>query len=348
MIGIDLFAGAGGMSLGAAMAGINVKVSIENDKHAIATYARNHPSTRIYANDITQINDFDLDFGMGPKVLFGGPPCQGFSTSNQKTRSSHNPTNWLFGEFIRMVGLSEPDWVVFENVKGILETENAKFFHYTYDSLKKLGYLMDHAVLNAADFGVPQFRNRLFIIGNKRKKPVLPIAVQKDKVCVWDAIADLPELANGASENILKYRTEPASEYAKIMRGDLGECSNHYVTNNACHIVQRYKHIPQGGNWESIPPELMANYTDRSRCHTGIYRRLNAKEPSVVIGNYRKNMLIHPFQDRGLSVREAARLQSFPDWYIFEGSIGFQQQQVGNAVPPLLARAIFEYIVSVS
>lgn len=348
MIGIDLFAGAGGMSLGASMAGIDVKVCIEKDEHALLTYRRNHKNATIYAEDIKNIREIDIDLGKNPKILFGGPPCQGFSTSNQRTRTSQNPSNWLFDEFIRMVKLCEPDWVVFENVKGILETEGAKFFHYTYNNLKDLGYLLNYGVLNAADFGVPQFRNRLFIIGNKKIQPALPVPNINGRVTVWDAIADLPGLSNGANEDILAYNSNPISDYAASMRGDLKACSNHHVTNNASYIIDRYKHIPQGGNWRSIPLALMENYTNRSRCHTGIYHRLMANEPSIVIGNYRKNMLIHPFDDRGLSVREAARLQSFPDWYVFEGSIGFQQQQVGNAVPPLLAKAIFENIIAAS
>jgi DNA (cytosine-5)-methyltransferase 1 len=117
------------------------------------------------------------------------------------------------------------------------------------------------------------------------------------------------------------------------------------VSKNSKSVIERYAYIPQGGNWEDIPETLMKNYADRSRCHTGIYHRLKEDAPSVTIGNYRKAMLIHPWEDRGLSVREAARLQSFPDNYQFMGSIGFQQQQVSNAVPPLLAKAVFEMIV---
>jgi len=346
MLGIDIFSGAGGMSLGARMAGIDVKICIENDKHALLTYHHNHPETKIFPNDIRQFTSVDEDFQNQPTILFGGPPCQGFSTSNQRTRTSTNPNNWLFKEFIRVVELFSPDWVVFENVKGILETEGGKFFDHTYSNLEKLKYNLSHCVLNAADFGIPQLRSRLFIVGSKHGTKInLPPPPIKRTVTVWDAIADLPDLANGANENILAYQSEPLSDYAKEMRSDVAQCSNHVVTRNADHVIERYKHIPQGGNWEQIPEYLMSNYTDRTRCHTGIYRRLKYDEPSVVIGNYRKNMLIHPTQNRGLSVREAARLQSFPDWYEFKGSIGFQQQQVGNAVPPLLAKAIFETII---
>jgi DNA (cytosine-5)-methyltransferase 1 len=126
------------------------------------------------------------------------------------------------------------------------------------------------------------------------------------------------------------------------MRNGEKMVSSNLVTRNAPIVTMRYKHVPRGGNWEDIPRRLMASYRKGYECHTGIYHRLDPNEPSVVIGNYRKNMLIHPFEDRGLSVREAARVQSFPDSYRFCGSIGFQQQQVGNAVPPLLAKAVFQ------
>ena len=129
------------------------------------------------------------------------------------------------------------------------------------------------------------------------------------------------------------------------MRGRREGCCNNLVTKNADFVLERYRYVPEGGNWQNIPENRMDNYADRSRCHTGIYHRLTSKKPSIVIGNFRKNMLIHPDQDRGLSVREAARLQSFPDHYEFAGSIGFQQQQVGNAVPPILAREVFKAII---
>jgi DNA (cytosine-5)-methyltransferase 1 len=130
------------------------------------------------------------------------------------------------------------------------------------------------------------------------------------------------------------------------MRNGRRLVSGNLVTRNSAFVIDRYPHVPQGGNWEDIPEHLMQNYSDRTKCHTGIYHRLHPDQPSVVIGNFRKNMLIHPTQHRGLSVREAARIQSFPDSYRFTGSIGFQQQQVANAVPPLLATAVFKTLLS--
>jgi DNA (cytosine-5)-methyltransferase 1 len=227
-------------------------------------------------------------------------------------------------------------------VKGIAETENGKFLHMILGEFRCIRYTVSYWVLNAADFGVPQKRFRLFVVGSRKG-----ISVQKPKptvkkhVSVKEAISDLPELVNGASQHWMAYASPPGSKYARVMREKMKKSPNHFVTKSAPYIVERYKHIPQGGNWENIPPRLMNNYTDRTRCHTGIYHRLQENMPSIVLGNYRKNMLIHPTQHRGLSVREAARLQSFPDWYAFKGSIGFQQQQVGNAVPPLLANAVF-------
>lgn len=348
IIGIDLFAGAGGMSLGARLAGIDVAFAVEADRHAARTYTANHPETKLFSRDIRRLRPSMLTDAINrhfPTVVFGGPPCQGFSYSNQRTRSPENPENWLFMEFIRIVKNIRPEWVVFENVKGIIDTANGMFLSQTINRLNALGYRTTSGLLNAQHFGVPQNRARLFVVGSRLGAEfAMPQSNQSAPLTVDDAISDLPKLQNGASVSWLPYHCPAVSRYAKHLRGRLQQSPNHLVSNSAKNILKRYEHVPQGGNWESIPARLMRNYHDRSRCHTRIYHRLRPDAPSVVIGNYRKNMLIHPHQNRGLSVREAARIQSFPDDYEFHGSIGFQQQQVGNAVPPLLAAALFRQI----
>lgn len=349
-MGIDLFAGAGGLSLGACQAGIDVKIAVERDKYAVQTYLKNHPNTDVRCEDIRNVAlSKDLVEANGGKmILFGGPPCQGFSDSNRRTRNKQNPTNWLLEEFIRISQDLQPDWIVFENVHGFVNTENQFFLNKLVKTYEKMGYAVVWYILNAADFAIPQKRKRFFLIASKEGYYLNePHKVIGDNfVTVKDALFDLPSLSNGASVNILEYRCKALSEYAKLLRGNLENCTGHLVSKNADYILERYNYIPQGGNWRNIPNELMGNYTDRTRCHEGIYYRLNEKEMALTIGNYRKAMLIHPWENRGLSVREAARIQSFPDSYIFIGPLGFQQQQVGNAVPPLLARAVFEMILN--
>jgi DNA (cytosine-5)-methyltransferase 1 len=345
--GIDLFAGAGGMSLGAQSAGVKVCLAVENNPYAAATYSHNHPNLSLYQQDIRKLKQIELNYAKNQTILFGGPPCKGFSTSNQRTRHRDNPSNQLYKEFLRIVRLTMCDWVVFENVKGILETEGGVFFDAILNSLHRYGYSLTWGVLNAADFGVPQNRSRLFVIGSLHGTKInLPSPVTQRKSTVEEAIRDLPKLPNGASICRVPYGVGTPSAYGRRMRGAMTESCNHLVTRNADFIIERYRFVRQGGNWEDIPARLMKNYADTQGCHTGIYHRLVPNKPAKVIGNYRKNMLIHPHQDRGLSVREAARLQSFPDWFQFKGTIGCQQEQVGNAVPPLLAKAVFDVIVA--
>ena len=348
IVGIDLFAGAGGLSLGAERNGIDVLYAVEKDVNAAKTYALNHPQTQVINDDIRSIHNFPFHSTKDNQlILFGGPPCQGFSTSNQKTRNKTNPQNWLFFEFVRFVKELQPRWIVIENVKGIVETESGLFSQLLCQEFDKLGYFCSIHLLCASDFGIPQNRNRCFIIASRTSVSLdFEVYKQRHTVSVYDAIADLPSLSNGANQDVLPYKCPPKSRYAAKLRGELSECSGHFVTKNSDIVLQRYSHIPPGGNWSSIPDRLMTNYTDKSRCHTAIYHRLVQDEPSVTLGNYRKSMIIHPWEDRGLSVREAARLQSFPDNYRFCGSIGFCQQQVGNAVPPMLAEVIFKEVVS--
>lgn len=346
IIGIDLFSGAGGLSLGAEMAGIEVKIAVEYDTYSARTYQANHLNTKVINSDIKAVKGIDVERNNADLILFGGPPCQGYSTSNQKTRSKSNPQNWLFKEFVRLAKEIKPDWVVFENVTGIFETEKGFFADEISEAFIKLGYTCTPMTLCACNYGVPQTRSRFFLIcSSNGTVPATPDVVHS-AVSVKDAIEDLPSLENGADQDVLPYKEKAKSDYAKLLRGDLECCSGHLVTKNSETVIKRYSYIPQGGNWKDIPDSLMRNYTDKSRCHTGIYRRLSANEPSITVGNYRKSMLIHPWENRGLSVREAARLQSFPDSYVFFGSIGFQQQQVGNAVPPILAKRVFESIIN--
>lgn len=346
MIGVDLFSGAGGLSAGAVAAGVQIALAVESDPHAAATYRANHPNVDLRLQDIRCLPDLPPLITTEPTVVFGGPPCQGFSTSNQRTRRLDNPLNHLYVHFIRQVRSIRPTFVVFENVKGFLETKGGFFFSAVVRELRELGYFVTHDVLTATDFGVPQRRSRLFIIGSLTHRPEFPTpcATATPPTTVADALRDLPALDNGATIHETSYRTAPHSDYSRLLRANHKVCTNNLVTRNASYVVERYKHIPLGGNWRHIPERLMSNYADRSRCHDGIYHRLSWDSPSIVIGNYRKNMLIHPSADRGLSVREAARIQSFADSYVFTGSIGFQQQQVANAVPPMLAQAVFEHV----
>jgi len=345
---VDLFSGAGGMSLGAHWAGIKIISAVDSDPWAAATYKANFPKSKFLECDIRDVKGDALAQNQEIDVVFGGPPCQGFSTSNQRTRNSSNQNNWLFLEFIRITSELAPKYVVFENVRGLKETESGKFFDEVLTAFSSLGYDVAYWLLNASDYSVPQNRERIFIIATKTRLPIEPQPTTSGKkVTVKLAISDLPFLENGASVCERSYRHNRLNSYTRLMRSNSNTCRNNLTSKSSELILQRYQHVPPGGNWEDIPSPLMHNYKDRSRCHSGVYHRLRADRVSTVVGNFRKNMLIHPTEDRGLSVREAARLQSFPDSFVFQGSIGFQQQQVGNAVPPLLAKSVFESISAV-
>lgn len=344
--GIDVFAGAGGLSLGAVNAGIMVSTAIEYENNAAKTYKKNHPQTRIIIDDIRNIDPNYLEID-SPFIIFGGPPCQGFSVSNrQKSRNNYSNNN-LFLDFLRFVEALNPEWVLFENVEGFVSFNKGGTLKTVCRGLNDLGYSLSWKVLNASEYGVPQDRNRFILVANRCGIAFLFPPPSTNKITVYEAIGDLPVLENGAMGEALPYSQKP-SLYAKELRKELSHSLQNYVSKNTDLTLERYKYIKPGQNWKAIPESLMANYKDKTRCHSGIYKRLNPDKPSVVISNYRKNMLIHPSQDRGLSVREAARLQSFPDDYFFEGSLMHIQQQIGNAVPPKMAEAVFKQILKLN
>lgn len=321
------------------MAELDVQMGVDLDGNALGTFRKNFGENATLSFDLREPVINLCSRLPNHDILVAGPPCQSFSTSNQKTRTDKNPLNNLLFVPVEVARITEPKAVIVENVHGLGIGSRKKYLDRLVESLVKLDYSTTVVQVSGAQVGLPQNRTRLFIVATRNLGFEVNLA-EEQQPSVWDAIGDLPELGNGASVDTLPYGSQARSAYARTLRAGKRKCTGHLVTDNAAKIVQRYSHIPQGGNWKSIPRHLMDDYADVTRCHTGIYHRLVADKPAKVVGNFRKNMLVHPNQHRGLSIREAARLQSFPDSYLFVGSIGKKQQQVGNAVPPLMAKAV--------
>ena len=312
----------------------------------------------------------------GAHIVIGGPPCQGFSTANRNSWHRTNPHNELVDVFVRYVEKLRPLAFLMENVQGMLWTRDAKrdlsVVDVIEDRLKAAGYTLFPKLLDAAWYGVPQHRTRYFLMGLHRdlgygaedfgEYGPFPHpshgTCQQPLVTVKDAIKDLPRITNGHLVEQTPY-ADPSSEalehnaFLRYVREgcDEGTLFDHVTSKHADYVIERYRRIPQGGNWENIR-DTLGNYADASRTHSNIYRRLVWKEPSITIGHYRKSMLVHPSQARGLSLREASRLQSFPDWFRFAGTpdgrpggLVHKQQQLANAVCPLVTKAIAEYML---
>lgn len=344
---IDLCCGAGGLAYGFEQAGFDVVLGVDIDREALLTFRRNIPKANCVSADILYLrkkqilnllhqNKHHID------GLLASPPCKGFSQSNRRSRTIDNPINSLYLDLMRIVSELQPRWFLIENVWGLEQVAGGFVKNHIIELGNLAGYRVVAKVLNAADYKVPQIRRRIFFIGIRDNVNFeFPEATTSRHISVKEAISDLPSLQNGEKSDIQYYRSWGSclGDYQVQMRGTRMRTlvSGNLVTCNNKIVRERYKFIPPGGNWRDIPAHLMKNYKDPSRCHTGIYRRLEWNKPSVVISNFRKNMLIHPKEERGLSVREAARLQAFPDSFVFDGCLGSQQQQVADAVPPILA-----------
>lgn len=312
----------------------------------------------------------------GAHVVIGGPPCQGFSTANRNSWSRRNPNNELVEHFMRYVERLTPLAFLMENVQGILWTQDslgtASIVDVIERRLASSGYAVFPKLVDAAWYGVPQNRARFFLLGLHRDlgyakedfgdqgpfPPPTHGTGLRPVVTVRDAIYDLPPIGNGSSVETSRY-SEPSegtnnNDFLRFARegSRQGAIFDHVTSKHADYVIDRYRRIPPGGNWESIQ-ESLTNYADVSRTHSNIYRRLLWDEPSITIGHYRKSMLIHPSQHRGLSLREATRLQSFPDWFRFAGAMDgtsgglmHKQQQLANAVCPLVTRAIAQHLLT--
>ncbi|QQS23313.1 DNA cytosine methyltransferase [bacterium] len=357
---IDLFAGVGGISTGFKRAGFDVVSANEYNSEIADTYIKNHPGTKVIVEDITKVKTSDLLNGEKKiDVIVGGPPCQGFSMAGRRIRNSgaflNDPRNELFKEFIRVVKDIQPKIFVMENVAAMLNIHNGAIRDEIINRFEELGYKTKVHVLLAAEYGVPQLRKRAVFIGNKigidpdelfpekthgndRKNPYVTIA---------ESILDLPKVNAGSGSFESSYLpSKKLTPYQKARRGKSRKLYNHQATQHDLRIIDILKNIKEGEGRSSIPSKLQTKSV-----HSGAFGRLDRNKPAYTITTRfdtpSVGRVTHPTQHRALTPREAARIQSFDDSFIFYGSKSSIGTQIGNAVPPLLAEAIASRISKV-
>ncbi len=356
---IDLFCGAGGLSEGFRQAGFHVLAGQDFDDNAGATFAATHPEAKFIGGPIQKITPRQLLKAAGVKrgeidVIVGGPPCQGYSVYNH-LRGVDDPRAGLFREYLRIVKGIQPRWLVMENVTGITSIAGGSIVNEIFEGMESLGYRVEMKVLKSEEFGVPQERRRVFFIATRTDASILfPEPTHGPNLLpfttVWDAISDLPKLENGDKAGPRAYAKHPQNSYQALLRGDCTIVRNHSASRLARINEERMRHIPPGGSWRDIPRDLLpAGMLKAKRSdHTKRYGRPKKTDLACTIltkCDVHWGAYIHPVQDRSFTVREAARLQSFPDFFIFHGSRTEQYVQVGNAVPPLLGRCVAESLL---
>ncbi|MBE5737144.1 MAG: DNA (cytosine-5-)-methyltransferase [Clostridiales bacterium] len=334
---IDLFCGIGGFSYGFKMTNhFEVILGADIWETALNTFKRNHGNTFLLHEDLTKLDeDYWSPYKNKIDVIIAGPPCQGFSMSGK--RQKEDKRNSLFKEVVRITSVVQPKYVIIENVVGLLSMSNDQgkdIKQLIIEEFNKIGYNVTYKVLNAADYGVPQARHRVIFIISKNYPLTYPAPFIKenDYVTVGDALGNVDP--NGD-----KY-LPATTTYQKTMQGCSNVIHNHVRRKSNDLVTKRMSFIPQGGNWQNIPIELGTG----GGVHSNAYKRLDPKKPSITIKHAAKAMIIHPTENRILTIREVARLQSFPDDFIFEGTTTDQHQELANAVPPLLGKAIAEEI----
>ncbi len=347
---IDLFCGCGGLSKGFQLAGFQCVGGIDFNQSAINTYNRNFPDAKGICADLLSMGTDKIVEQYGSlsdvDVIIGGPPCQGFSAANRYKTEGEDPRNKLFFEFVKFVDLAHPKAIVIENVRGIITSNNGYAKNRIYEIFESRGYKVSHCILDASDYGVPQKRLRNFFVMLKEEKFDFDLLTKiKSVITVKEAIGELYGFENGenqdGTEKVLS--ASPKTAYQKYLRAPGGVLMNHDIRYPAEKVQERISYVKQGGNWQDVPEELWP--TSRNNRHSSAYKRLEEDKPSVTIdtGNNHSNYF-HPLYNRIPTVREAARLQSFPDDFVFVGNRSEQYRQVGNAVPPLLAKAIADSI----
>lgn len=365
---VDLFAGCGGFSTGFMMAGgFSIVAGNDIDDDCLSAFSHNHPEALCWSGSIADL-DADrlldsLSLTRGElEVLIGGPPCQGFSR-NRARRHQHgrfvdDPRNYLFVEFLRFVEAFLPRTLVIENVADMIVKEGGRFKNEILDSLDSFGYTTcNAAILNAADFGVPQRRRRAFIIASRdvpirlpspshspdaQNGALLPLAPWRT---IGDAISDLPSIDGGQGISPGPYASVPQNDYQRLLRGDANKVSEHVAWQLSRVQSDRLSFLQQGDGVEALPSSLAPKST-----YGSAYRRMSWDIPALTITTWMyhpgSGMFYHPEDHRTITIREGARLQSFPDSTEFRGGKVSRCRQVGNAVPPLMGAAIAKAIHS--
>lgn len=382
---VDLFAGAGGMSVGFQEAGFNILGAVEQDLWASETLKYNFPNCKVINCDIQTLTDTDINNYFSQKkvdVVIGGPPCQGFSIANRNAGDPKDPRNSLFRYFINAIKVLKPKVFVMENVPNLLNAKTEEGFlviDIIKNEIDKLGYSAYIKLLNAQDYGVPQNRKRLIIIGSKKEinepfpKPTFGLKNDlfsydlKPYRTVWEAISDLPDIEAREGGEVLNYTKLPENEYQEFVRLGSKFVYNHKAMNHSKRIVERFKNMPVRATIEDIPISLRPRKRGTSEISEKYYsqnnRRMKPDEPcNTITASFYANF-IHPFKNRNFTAREGARIQSFPDRYRFMGKPTVvsnkllkkegrdlerhlsQYNQIGNAVPPLLAKAIADQLI---
>lgn len=376
---IDLFCGAGGITEGFRQAGYRCLYGNDFMAEAVETFRENHPDAWGDNRNVEEVNPVQvrrkLKLAKGAlDVLVGGPPCQGFSI-NAPERFLRDPRNALFRDYVRFLEEFEPKTFLFENVPGLLSLGDGRVLRQILSEFGRLGYYVTTKILFAAHYGVSQERWRLILVGSKFGDIVPPepthyatgranfrgggtltfqlTAPDKARllpaVTVEEAIGDLPRLEMGEGADVIGYTRDATSDFAKAMRNPEGVTYNHFAAKLSKQNIERMTYIKPGGSWRDIPHKLLPKGMQRARKsdHTKRYGRLrNDGLAGTVLTKCDPHWgaVFLPDQDRSLTVREAARFQSFPDAYKFLGSRVSQYEQVGNAVPVLMAKNIAERI----
>lgn len=338
--------------------GFDVRWGLDSWKPVIDTFKANHPQANVYEADIGKVSDAQFkSLFHGVHVIVGGPPCQGFSSAGK--RALDDPRNKLVKEYIRAVKALRPQAFVIENVKGFTDFNKGALLHEVIDEFDKLNYNLAYDILDAVNYGVPQRRKRFFLIGVKDAKPKMPEITHSASKCdvqsgleapltFWDAVSDLPLIEHG--EKACEYLSEPHNPYQKRLHGDCAKITLHEAPNHKRHTVELIKHIPQGKSAFDVIDQIPEALRPTSGFKNS-YKRLKPDEPAPTITrNFTTPSsanCIHPFAHRALTLREGARIQSFPDSYRFVGSFTDKRLLIGNAVPPLLSMAIAKAVASV-